>query len=622
VAVGDNGPLDPAPIVGEVRRVVGQDYPETWTQHLFQRRRMGTPFRTYRAVSFEHAHRECNPRQWRRDEWSRAGYCVEFSTWIRVTEPGVYRFAARGSGAVFVLWGDDAQPVVEFATPDSRQRPIDETAPSLDWRTGLEVRLEPGVYPVRTVQISRRFCDAQPGWIPPGQTEPREIPAEALMAGVRKLPTLRREMIDGIVHAAFEEEVGPGYRFRNVDGVFAAVSLRPFSADWTGEGVSHRWIVDGTAAHVGDEWTAVLRDGPHSVELVARNPTGFESRSARRILVPGAVVDEYRVAGSLQGVPSVCYDSDRVWPDLWVTGSAPQDVRFQCRLTVRRLDGRTETSTGDVGLVETWGRLRGQEVAADGVAAVEWEIAHGGTVLARQNVRFIRQPFSVLPDAAVGTELRSEGERVVLVVRRVATDDTLEAPPLAAATRVVCLDSTLAPPGWYAGGQGSPFHEVLARMLSNGNGGAAPTIERLDYDALVADPEGSLRTFAPLAGLSAFRRGDLAVVSLGLEAYVDRETPASFERRLAGLCALLREVVGAHVVLVTPPPVGDDRAAMRPYAEGVLRVADAYGLRVADLYSAFGGHFRPDRLYDGLRVTNEGQSLAAGVLLRALRHDR
>ena len=156
-------------------------------------------------------------------------------------------------------------------------------------------------------------------------------------------------------------------------------------------------------------------------------------------------------------------------------------------------------------------------------------------------------------------------------------------------------------------------------MLSRANGGTVPVVERLCYEALNTDVEGSLRTLAPLGGLAFVRRGDLVVVSLGLEAYVDREPVPAFERRVAALCGLLREAVGADVVLVTPPPFAEDRAAIRPYAEAVLRVADAYGLVVADVYSAFGGHVRSEQLYDGLRVTEEGQALAASVIARALR---
>lgn len=622
IPVGDSGPLDPAPIAGEVRRVVGQDYPKTWAMHQFQRRRMGVPFQTFRAVTFDHAQRESNPRQWRREEWSRSGYCVEFSTWVRVTEPGTYRFAARGSNAVFLLWDEDGVPVVE--TVDERRFGMEdldrESLPP--WHSGREVRLQPGVYPLRIVQIARRVSDAQPGWIPPGQSAVVEIPVERLLAGQRRLPVLRREAIGGVVHAAFEDEVGPGYQFRGVEGVFASVLLRASSVGWTPGELVHRWTLDGTSAHAGGEWAAVFHAGLNSVALVSRNALGFEGRAMRSVRVPPEAVEEYRVAGSLHGVPSICYDADRVWPDLWVTGSTPGEVTFQCTLTVHATDGRVRSLTEDVALVGGWGRLHGEEVTADGVAAVEWEIRHGGTPLARQSVRFMRQPFTVLPDAVVGTELRTRGESVVLVVRRASVDDGALAALSENPTRVLCLDSTLAPPGWYSGDQGEAFHEMLARLLSNGSGSVVPTVERMVYDTLVCDPEGGLRTFAPLAGLGRFRRGDLVVVSLGLEAYVDREPVESFERRMAGLCALLRESVGAEVVLVTPPPLGDDRKTMRPYAEAVLRVADAYGLVVADVYSAFGGHALPGRLYEGLRVTAEGQSLAAGVVARALKGAR
>jgi len=622
VAPDAEGSFDPAPILGEIRRVVGQDYPETWAQHLFQRRRMGSPFRSYRAVSFEHAQREGNPRQWRRDEWSRAGYCVEFSSWVRVTEAGTYRMAARGAGSVFLLWGADEEPVVEFTTPDdlvvrrSVNQPTDSSQP---WRTGAELRLTPGVYPIRIVQISRQSCDATPAWIPPGADEPVEIPADQLMTGQKLLPRLRYEKIDGIVHADFADHIAPGYRFRGVEGTFALVSLNAASIDWTRDELEHWWQIGDGPRRRGSVWTLPLPQGHHAVGLTSRNSLGFESRVTRELIVSDVAVDEYRVSGALHGVPSICYDSDRIWPDVWLSGTTPTNVVLQCRLTIAQLDGRTTTSESDVVLVNTWGRLRGEEIKADDVASIGWEISHAGKVLAQQHVRFVRQPFTVLPEDSVGSELVSGGERVVLVVRRMAANVDNPPPTLARAERIVCLDSTLAPQGWYAGSNDTPFYEVLQKLLSEQlpEDGGKP-VGRIDYETLSHNADGSLRSFAPLAGLQEFRRGDLVVISLGLEAYADREPPAALERRLAGLCALLLEVAGAEVVLVTPPPIGESRSDMRPYAESVLRVADAYGLGVADLYSAFGGHGRSVALFEGLRVTGEGQRLAASVLLRVL----
>lgn len=616
VVPATEGPLDPAPLLGEVRRVVGQDYPKTWAEHQFQRRRMQEPFRTFRAVSFDHAERESNPRQWRREEWSRSGYCIELSTWVRIPETGTYRFAAKGENSVFLLWGAGAEPMVETTSEDRRWD--DEGTVERPWVAGREVRLEAGVYPLRLVQVSRRFANARAGWIPPGGTEPVEIPLEWMLSGQRELPVPRSEALDRIVQASFDASVQPGYRFRGVREVFAPVSLTASSVDWSGGELQHRWTVDGQEVGTDAVVTPVLRAGSHRVELVSYNGTGFEGRVVREVTVPAVAVEEYRLAGSLQGVPSVCYDSDRVWPDLWVTGSLPSEIRVRGRLLLRDLDGRTQSLEEDVALDLGWGRLRGSEQPVGPLAEIAWEIEHGGVVLARQEIRFLRQPFSAIPDHVVGNELLAGGERIVLVVRRVSR----EGPPNGAdglPLRIVCLDSTLAPPGWYAGGEESAFSGHLGALAAQAAGNGAPSVVRLNYEALNGSVEGSLRTLAPLGGLAKVRRGDVVVASLGLEAYVDREPVGAFERRVAALCGLLLEAVGAEVVLATPPPLGDDRTAIRPYAEAVLRVADAYGLEVADLYSAFGGHARPARLYDGLRVTGEGQMLAAGVVARALR---
>ncbi len=610
------GPLDPAPLFGEVRQVMGQDYPRTWAAHQFQRRSMKEVIKAFRAVSFDHVLRESNLQQIRRDDWRRSSSCIEVSTWVRVTEPGEYRFAVQGENSVFLLWGEEETPVVEKYRATGLPDEEEEHSP---WTLGDPVQLQAGVHPLRIVQVSRRVSNARAAWIPPGANQPVEIAGDRLLSGQRRIPTLRRESLRGVIHASFESDLQPGYRFRGVDAVFASVRLRSTSANWMGDPPSHRWQIGGRYAAEGAEFAPVLRSGAHSVTLVSRNAQGFESRSTRSLHVPTVAFEEYRVAGSLQGVPSVCYDTDRIWPDLWVTGSPPPNLPVQARLVVRHRNGRTQTREGEVRLILGWGHLRGEELSVDELDEIVWEILHGDVVLARQNVRFARQPFTVIPDRVFGNELHADGERNVLVVRRASMEAASTLLPAGRLQRVVCLDSTLAPPGWYAGGEEDTFHERLGKLLSNGNGFGSPVVERIVYESLAEDPQGSLRTLAPLAGLRRIRSGDLVVVSLGLEAYVDREPVGSFERRLAALCGLLREAVGADVILVTPPPFENDRNTIRPYAEEVLRVADAYGLMVADVYSAFSGHARPDRLSEGLRVTGEGQALTAGVVMRALR---
>lgn len=610
------GPLDPAPLFGEVRRVAGQDYPETWAAHLFQRRRMREPFRSFRAVSFDHAGRESNPEKWR-EEWTRSGYCVDLATWFRVSEPGVHRFAVKGANSIFLLWGEAETPLVE-AAGGAR---LDDGNPADDaWVVGPEVRLQPGVHRLRLVQVSRRFSNARAGWIPPGAGAPVDLPVERMLSGQRQLPVLRQESRRAVVQAGFEADVRPGYRFRGVPEVFAPVRLKSLSLDWLGGPLTQRWTLDGRELAEGAAAAPVLTAGAHRLGLLARNGLGFQARAERLVRVPAVAAEEYRIAGSLQGVPAICFPQDRVWPDLWVTGSLPPEIPVRALLWVRDRMDRTERWEADLALQLGWGHLRGTEFAVGDLAEIGWEIRHGGVRLAAQTTRFLRQPFERLPGRVFGNELHHGAERLVLVVRQAAAAPAPGAPVApapAGAGRIVCLDSTLAPPGWYSGREEETFHHRLGRLLANGV--AAPRIEGWDYESLADAGGESLRALAPLAALQRFRRGDRVVVSLGLEAYADREPVGAFERRLAALCGLLREAVGAEVLLATPPPFGDDRRAIRPYAEAVLRVADAYGLEVADIFSAFGGHACPQRLYDGLRVTGEGQALAAGVVARALR---
>ena len=64
------------------------------------------------------------------------------------------------------------------------------------------------------------------------------------------------------------------------------------------------------------------------------------------------------------------------------------------------------------------------------------------------------------------------------------------------------------------------------------------------------------------------------------------EDLGAFERRLAVVAGLLSEALGCNLVLVTPPPdMAGGAADMRDYAAVIHRVADAYGLRVADIYT-------------------------------------
>ncbi len=631
-AVGGDAPVeaaetnlsDPAPIWGEVRAAAGQDLPDSWRAHLFQRRGMQQSRRAFRAASISHLHRRTSAmQQEQRSSSRRRGGVLDIHTWVRIPVSGTYQLALRGSDSMFLLWSERETPLVQVggnSTDDDDESPDDD-----GWHTSREVHLEAGVYPLRVVQVSRRTHNVVPGWVVPGAAGPEPIPVERMVYGRPAMSAPRRESIDAIVQADFSQDVQPSYQFRGLDGVYAQVRLEATSVDWLGGSLQHEWRI-GPLRGQGRTWSPRLPAGTHEVELVSRNATGFEGRVTGRIRVGADAMQEHRLSARLQGVPAVAYEEDRVWPDLWLYGSTPDDLAIDATLRVRFRDGRSQVLAEPVLLQREWGRLRGEELPVGRIEQIDWTLHHAGVPILSETVRFLREPFAAAPDHAQGDALYAGAERGVWVARRTRHDEQNR--PARHGRRLLFVDSTLnttrlqpssAPPR--TDGENAPAADYVRRLTALLAGPDPRTdvqARYLRYDELTADPESSLHRLAPLAALERLAGSGRAVLSLGLEAWLDQEPPETFERRLAVLCGLLTGPLGLEVLLVTPPPFSNDAESMRPYAAAVLRVADAHGLAVADLFTVFTGHPNPALLRDDLRITRAGQELAAEVLARTL----
>ncbi len=125
--------------------------------------------------------------------------------------------------------------------------------------------------------------------------------------------------------------------------------------------------------------------------------------------------------------------------------------------------------------------------------------------------------------------------------------------------------------------------------MSNAFDGHPPHISRtVDFRKLVSEDDA---LFAPpdlVAIVRLLHEADSETVVLAPEirGSVAGEDLGAFERRLAGVAGLLRRAKGCDLVLVTPPPdMAGGAADMRDYAFLIHWVADAYGLRVADIYT-------------------------------------
>jgi hypothetical protein len=250
---------------------------------------------------------------------------------------------------------------------------------------------------------------------------------------------------------------------------------------------------------------------------------------------------------------------------------------------------------------------------------LEWAVFHAGTELVSGCLQSVRPPFQRLPDRLRGGALFEGDTQLVLLPRRVSQSEGFDARRrrrVPVPSEVVCLDACLLPPGAAVDGAATSYVSVLADHLRSVGVDPRQVAYRAAEALDEAAGEPPVRGLLPLVGpLRMHEAADLVVLSLGREAWLRRETPGDFERRAAALTALLTEALGVRVVWVTPPPYGT-REDMRPYAEAILRVADAYATEVADLYTAVLGHETPGRLVDGLTLTPEGQTVAGRVIAR------
>ncbi|MBQ6925710.1 MAG: hypothetical protein IJQ73_13810 [Kiritimatiellae bacterium] len=287
----------------------------------------------------------------------------------------------------------------------------------------------------------------------------------------------------------------------------------------------------------------------------------------------------YRAADArLAGVSAFSFAEDAVRPEIHVRSTADR-VEVVATLRFRSETGIAPFAvTSSVPIVKGWGRLEMAEWRAADCESLDWSVRDEAGELATGAARFIHPPFDILPDGVYGDALVRGGTNCLFVARREGSLADPGAP--APAASAILVD-----------GFGGAAAEFLPAALSRAFGGAAPTLERTIFlPDLVRADEAMLAPADLLAVANLVKALPEGLVLLAPEVrgVADGEDPGAFERRLAGVVGLLSEAAGRTVVLVTPPPemaLGGVWTGMRPYAAAIHRVADAYGLRVADVYT-------------------------------------
>ncbi len=574
--------VDPLPVDVTVQRAGGHDAPPSWQDMYFLAHRQAAEQVAFRLPGFVPFESQ-SPAAWYKGGWERPTYVAQLRSWLVVTEPGEYVFALTGRTVAYLLvngrlWVEQARDQKE------------------DWTVGEPVLLGAGLHRLEVYTICEKHLRAQVGWRPPGQTTIESLPANRLATGADPVPG-RWERLGQVVHAAAAWKLGPAYRFQGLATYFTPVQFDSLHAAWEGvEQVSCTWSSRGRPLGEGATVRTVLAEtGLIPVTLRVRTALGMQASAELLVDVPARVAREYRVAGRLTGMPSVCYEDDPVRPEIQVRSTVPPEVELQVQAERVLIDGSVQTVREPVNLQQTWGRLSLPAGFALDLAAVHWQVRHADAVVASGRVRLVRPPFDRLPTGLDGDLLLAGEDVCVLVPRQGSHGDPASLPALRAGARLVVLDGFLCG----AAGAAETGSEFDAGLLENvriraarpgQNDALQLRYQRISYATLMAPLSSQVfDRLAPLARLSELRGADVVVVAPDLGGVDAGEPGGDFERRLAALVTLIGDGVGARVVLVTPPPglvrLADVADPSRLYAESIVRVADACGASVADVYS-------------------------------------
>ena len=561
---------------------------------------------------------------WYRWGWQNYTYLAEYSGLLNVPESGDYQFfvAERASGPVYLFIGD--QVVINHphrGMPPTADRPkrtqnqpgrnggsIPAPAPALGaWIPGEKLHLDKGVVAYRVLTFAKRFCEVTLGWIPPSanaESEPEEIPEDAWAASFppRAARIDRRDepRLSTASDLTTEEELS--YQFENNGTIFLPISfqsLHPRISPTGSQAYSPActWTLLGeegapSQSFDGDDREAIATKAsrhagnPRLRLLVQDTATRSSVRAETEIRFPERAALLYRVSAKLNGVPPFCYGEDTLQPELVIRTTLPEGKTFLLRATLHhRLPGREPISMEkEVVPSENWGRLPLPACRVADLSFIEWEVLHAGRVLASGKTNFEHAPFKHAPDDSLSDFLLYGGSPISFVPRRTRAGASSHCITLPQQAKIALLDGFAAPMGGFG-------KDALDRF-SNALGGTA-SIQRYTIGGFLQDKglATSRRGLALAASLSTIGKPDLLVLAPDFSEIANGAPIEEFERHLAALTGLACEALDIPTILMTPPPgllasaSLETTPAMRPFAEAVYRVADAYGVPVADLYS-------------------------------------
>lgn len=610
--------MDPAPLAVGFKSLQGRAIPTSWERLkqmlLSSPGQIRTPFRVAgfneigQALTLSET--DNDPKRMKESRRYKPGIKV---AWVRSVLlcplAGTFRFAVDCLDGGFVTV--DGELVAAWPG---------EHEPGA-WQLGTPVFLKAGVHRVEVFNV---FDGGQPnlrvGWLPPGRNDVSPLAAPDLVASCEVTGT-RAERMDRTLHPGFIATPVQAYSFRGNSAEFIAVRFNNITENWITTELESRWqFGDGTKSSEKNPVHVYKAADVFKASLEVRDALGFVAGCSETVDCRQIPPEECAVSFDLSGLPAVCFSRDRVAPSLRIQGVVPTNVVFEVSWEFRLRSGVSGQAQREI-----TPRIQSQFIqlatqTAGELESLNWSVSHRQARLWGERIRFMRPPFEALPSRIEGDRLcATGGTRLVLVPDEGVSSVRQAAPvPVHRLGRLVCADDSLAVSGLIEP-RGEPFDHILARLLTG-------RMEEVRYAALpewglFPESYGSLRKLVDVPAALHREQADVAILSIGLQDILEVKDVDSFERQAAALSDMLAMSMNMRTVWVTPPPYPSAPERSRVFAAAIRRVAEARGIPVADLFTAFSCASDSRHVFfqeNPLMLSDLGHRLAGQQIARAL----